>query len=102
MDAPDLVVFHARITPCDDQAERMGQIAGLRTIEDGALVVRRGEVVGLGDSTEVLARTTLGPDTVLHDVQGRALVPGFTDPHTHMIHAGRRIAEMAMRQSGQG
>lgn len=101
MDHPDLVLFHAQITPCDDPEERMGEIGRLRTISDGALVVRRGEVARVGETDEVLAQTTLGPETVLRDVRGHAVVPGFTDPHTHMIHAGRRIAEMAMRQAGR-
>ncbi len=102
MSAPDLVVFHARITPCSDAQTRMGQIGQLHTIPDGALVVRAGKVLRVGDTEQVLAETTLGPDTELLDAEGRALVPGFVDPHTHALHAGRRIAEMQLRQEGKG
>lgn len=102
MSAPDLVVFHARITPCTEDDTRMGQIGELRTIDDGAVVVQRGRFVAVGERERVLAETTLGPDTQLLDAEGRALIPGFTDPHTHALHAGRRIPEMQLRQQGKG
>ncbi|MDA8345140.1 MAG: imidazolonepropionase [Thermaerobacter sp.] len=102
MSSPDLVVFHARITPCAEEETRMGRIEELATIEDGALVVRSGKVVRVGESERVLSETTLGPDTRLLDAEGRALIPGFLDPHSHALHAGRRIPEMQLRQEGKG
>ena len=102
MSHPDLVVFHARITPCTEEETRMGRIGELRTIEDGALVVRSGKVLRVGETERVLAETTLGPETQLLDAEGRAMVPGFIDPHTHALHKGRRISEMQLRQEGKG
>jgi imidazolonepropionase len=34
------------------------------------------------------------------DVDGRAVVPGFVDSHTHLVFAGDRAAEFAARMSG--
>jgi len=100
--APDLVVFHARIVPCGEAETRMGRIGELAEIPDGALVVAGGRIARVGESEQVLAETTLAPGTELLDAEGRALVPGFVDPHTHALYAGRRIPEMQLRAEGKG
>lgn len=102
MSAPDLVVFHARVVPCSEAEIAMGRIGALHVIEDGALVVAGGRIERIGRTEEVLAQTTLGPDTALVDAEGLALVPGFIDPHTHALYHGRRIPEMQLRQEGKG
>ncbi len=102
MSTPDLVVFHARLVPCGEADIRMGRVHDLLTVDDGAVVVSGGRIDRLGKTEEVLAQTTLGPDTVLLDAEGRALVPGFVDPHTHALYHGRRIPEMQLRQEGKG
>lgn len=45
------------------------------------VAVRDGRIVAVGDSDE--ARAAVGPDAVHVDLRGRALVPGFCDPHNH-------------------
>lgn len=45
------------------------------------VAVRDGRVIAVGDSAE--ARAAVGPDAVHVDLRGRALVPGFCDPHNH-------------------
>ena len=35
------------------------------------------------------------------DVEGRAVLPGWVDSHTHLVFAGDRTAEFAARMSGQ-
>ena len=102
MSTPDLVVFHARLVPCSEKDVRMGRTGELQTVEDGAVVVSGGRIERLGRTEEVLSQTTLGPETQLLDAEGRALVPGFVDPHTHALYHGRRIPEMQLRQEGKG
>jgi imidazolonepropionase len=102
LSAPDLIVFHARLVPCSEAEIAMGRIAELREIDDAAMVVEGGRIERIGKTEEVLAQTTLGPETILLDAQGRALVPGFIDPHTHALYHGRRIPEMQLRQQGKG
>ena len=46
-----------------------------------AVAVRDGRIVAVGDSEEV--RKAVSPDAAQVDLRGRALVPGFCDPHNH-------------------
>ena len=45
------------------------------------IAVRDGRIVAVGDSDEV--RKAVGPDATRVELQGRALIPGFCDPHNH-------------------
>ena len=45
------------------------------------VAVRDGRIIAVGDSDEV--RKAVSPDARTVDLRGRALVPGFCDPHNH-------------------
>jgi imidazolonepropionase len=65
---------------------------GLR--HDAALVAEQGRIAWLGPAAEAPAA-----DTRL-DVEGRAVLPGFVDSHSHLVFAGDRAAEFAARMAG--
>lgn len=67
----------------------------LGSMHTAALVVEDGRVVWVGHQTEEPAA-----DRHL-DLDGRAVVPGFVDSHTHLVFAGDRAAEFAARMRGQ-
>jgi len=48
-----------------------------------ALAVRHGRILAVGNREEVLAFR--GEDTAITRLNGRALLPGFVDPHTHPV-----------------
>jgi len=50
----------------------------------GALAVRGEAIVATGTAADVLALA--GPDTQVVDLAGRTLMPGFVDPHTHILN----------------
>lgn len=52
--------------------------------EAEAIAVKDGRVVAVGARSAVMDAEQ-GPATHLHDLQGRTLVPGFIDPHSHFI-----------------
>ncbi len=83
---PDLVVMNARITTLDP----------LRP-EAEALAVRDGLLLAVGDAHEVMAHA--GPDTRVIDAQGRRVVPGLHDSHTHLIRGGLNY-NMELRWDG--
>lgn len=51
-----------------------------------ALLVRDGVILAAGDAAEV--RAQLRPDYDLIDLAGRALIPGLTDAHIHLLWTG--------------
>lgn len=66
-------------------------------IEDAAVAIADGRIVAVGKDDELAA--TVQPAAAL-DADGRAVVPGFVDPHTHLPWAGHRAAEFEMRIGG--
>lgn len=69
----------------------------LAIIEDGAIAIQDGCVAQIGPSRALLE--SVRPRHKM-DVGGRAVVPGFVDPHTHLPWAGDRAAEFEMRIGG--
>lgn len=66
----------------------------LGVITAAAVVVADGQVVWVGPSGAAPAADERC------DVEGRAVIPGFVDAHTHLVFAGDRAAEFAARMSG--
>jgi imidazolonepropionase len=65
---------------------------GLRT--DAAVVIEGGRIAWVGDRRAAPAADEC------RDLDGRAVVPGFVDAHTHLVFAGDRGAEFAARMAG--
>src|SRR2546430_15053795 len=99
----DLVSRRARLltlAPLRDEKPRVGAAAGdVGAIDGGWLASRDGVVVatGRGDSWNDLERTA---DAVEIDAEGRVVMPGFVDAHTHLCYAGQRWDEVVMRGCG--
>lgn len=66
-------------------------------VPNGAAAANGGVVVETGDTVE-LVRKYRGRKMV--DAAGRLVMPGFVDPHTHLVFAGSRENEMVRRLSG--
>ncbi|MYS86399.1 amidohydrolase [Embleya scabrispora] len=66
-----------------------------------AVAVKDGRIVFVGNLDEALARWQ-GPATVLYDLAGRALLPGFIDPHGHVVGTGLQetIADLLPEPDG--
>ncbi|MFA5612770.1 MAG: imidazolonepropionase [Anaerolineaceae bacterium] len=67
-------------------------------LNDAAVVIRDGKFLEVGNSAELLWRYPLAER---FDADGMAVVPGFVDPHTHLIWAGDRANEFEMRLQGK-
>lgn len=69
-----------------------------------AVAVTNGHITAVGDDATVLERA--GPDTRVVDVEGRAVAPGFVDPHTHLLQApapdleGMRAGQQELLRGG--
>lgn len=77
------------------RGERLGDLA---IIPDGAVYFEAGEILAVGPSEELLAAY---PEASRLDAAGKVVMPGFVDPHTHVVWAGDRAAEFEMRLEGK-
>ena len=62
---------------------------------DAGLVIEAGRVAWVGASAD-----TPSADRRL-DAEGKAVIPGFVDSHTHLVFAGDRAQEFAARMAGK-
>ncbi|HEX6514290.1 MAG TPA: imidazolonepropionase [Nocardioidaceae bacterium] len=72
----------------------LGDGSRLGLLRGAALVVEGGRVRWVGEAAHAPAAD------LLHDVAGRAVVPGFVDSHSHLVFAGDRAEEFAARMTG--
>lgn len=71
----------------------------LGVFEGAAVAIRAGQVVWLGPMAELEQQVDASGARHI-DAGGRAVVPGLVDCHTHVVYAGQRIDEFAMRCQG--
>jgi len=67
-------------------------------IEDGALLIRGERIADVGTTADLLAKYPTEPRL---DARGKVVMPGFVDPHTHLVFAGDRAVEFEMRLQGK-
>src|SRR5687768_1195498 len=73
----------------------------LEPIEDGLVAIEEGRVTYAGTAIEFDMQLGRGRDTKVIDLGLRySLVPGFVDPHTHVVYAGNRLPELRRRLAG--
>lgn len=81
----------------------LGDIGELTTndqepLRDGAIAVRNGRIAWVGDSSAVPSEFR-GFERL--SAEGRAVLPGFVDAHTHCVFAGDRGVEFGRRMRGE-
>jgi imidazolonepropionase len=100
----NLAIRHARLATMDGPQAAPGD-GPLAIVEDGALAIEGDRIAFVGadhELSEKLARGELSREarTQEIDAAGALVTPGFVDPHTHLLFAGDRAGEFAMRLAG--
>lgn len=75
--------------------QEMREVAALTGV---ALLAIDGVTRAVGTREEV--EPQIPDDATIVDAEGRLLMPGFVDAHTHLVFAGNRVDEFAMRLAG--
>jgi imidazolonepropionase len=89
-----LITGIAELVTNDPTLEGADHSEGLGLLRDAAVVVEDRTVEWVGPAAGA-------PDADHRvDVEGRAVVPGFVDSHSHLVFAGDRSAEFAARMTG--
>jgi len=102
MDADLLIVNASQLLTCASPhgPKRGVALADPGLIEDGALACLEGQIVAVGRTADLLAMLE-DPDAAhIIDAAGKVVLPGFVDPHTHLLWAGDRVGEFEQRIAG--
>ena len=91
----------SEVLTCAGPAPRRGPAqADARSILRVAVAARHGTIVFIGFESLLSREVEMTPDATIVDAHGGAVVPGFVDPHTHVIFAGDRREELRLRLAG--
>ena len=95
-----LIVNSNELITLKDGSERPrtgSQMQSLGIIRKGCLAVKDGRVVAVGKTSEI--RKEFRAENII-SASGKTVMPGFVDPHTHLVFAGSREDEFQMRVEG--
>ena len=82
--SPDIIFTNASIWTASNDTARQEAIA-----------ISGEEIIAIGTTEEIMAFA--GPQTKIIDLNGRFVVPGFIDSHTHFISGGQQLASVDLR-----
>lgn len=77
--------------------QRGKMLGTLNIIENGAILFRDEKIIAIGKTDELKHAY---PDEPTFDAGGCVVMPGFVDPHTHIVWAGDRANEFELKMSG--
>ena len=97
----DLVITGAgELLTCSAGDARAGTGRGLGMIVRGAIAARAGRVVWVGDGSRLKDEVRLLPGAQKVEAEGRMVMPGLVECHTHLVFAADRADEFQLRVAG--
>src|SRR5918993_4653828 len=95
IDNADLVATCAGPAPKSGSAQRQ-----INALPNASVAGLDGRIVFVGSAADASQTVTLTTNAQVIDGEGCTVVPGFVDPHTHLIFAGDRRDELRRRLAG--
>ena len=86
--ANELITLKGPNTP--RKKKEMGDIG---IIKNGSVAIKNGIIVGVGKNLKFKAETVI-------DAKEKTVMPGFVDPHTHLVFSGSREFELDWKLKG--
>lgn len=95
----DLFIHSAAqlLTLASDGPKRGAAMEELGIIEHGAVAVKDGLIGLVGPTSELRGQVTAAEEI---DAAGKVVMPGFVDPHTHLVFVSDRADEFEQRIKG--
>lgn len=85
-----------------DKPAKREAMSELNIIENGSVLCENGKIIAVGSDEEIKRKhQTLINQAEEINATGRIVTPGLIDPHTHIVYAGTRENEYAMRLEGK-
>ncbi len=89
----------AQVVTCSGfEGKRGAEMSDLHVIENGTVIVTDGIISHVLKKGEPIPIDVSGYQEI--DATGKALLPGFVDPHTHFVFGGHREEEFSWRMRG--
>ena len=89
------------VATCAGPGPRVGAAQNdISAIARGSIAGFEGRMVFVGPADECARVVTLTPTAQVIDARGCTVVPGFVDPHTHLVFGGDRREELRRRLGG--
>jgi imidazolonepropionase len=100
--AADFLIENASlVATCAGPAPRRGAAQrDISPLRHASIAAHQGVIVYVGSSSDAAPQLELHDDAVRIDARGCTVVPGFVDPHTHLVFAGDRQDELQQRLAG--
>ncbi len=87
------------VTATGKTAKFGAKMKELKRIENGAIVIEDGIIKEIGSTLDILKKYDETKYEVI-DAEGKSILPGFVDSHTHFIFGGYREEEFSWRLRG--
>lgn len=95
----DLVILNigSLVTPYIVPPVKGGDMNKVNILSNAFIAIKDGLILdfGEGDYSKYINKSTL-----IHDASSNLVIPGLIDSHTHLIHAGSREHEFALKMAG--
>jgi len=69
------------------------EMSNLGIINKGSIAIKNGKIIDIGKNLKYKSEQTI-------DAKGKTVMPGFVDPHTHLVFAGSREFELDWKLRG--
>lgn len=89
-------VVDLRILNIEELATPTGE--GFKVMKNAGIAIKDGVFIDVGESRYIESEYN-SVETI--DATGKSVIPGFVDPHTHLVYSGCRHRELVMRIQGK-
>ena len=76
-----------------NQPRKKKEMNNLGIIKKGSIAIKNGKIIDVGEHLKYDSERKI-------DAEGKIILPGFVDPHTHVVFSGSREFELDMKLKG--